>query len=192
MPQDPITWSDLISVWLTTAAALIAGLLWSTTYEDPAFEARWGRRVVVDPSGDIIVAGEVETEDPRHGRDRDVMLWRYSADGELLWSHQQDFGNPRDVVRALLLAPDGSIVISGGTGIWRGDTGASYGLFDVLLASFSATGELQWFDTLEFADVEMDLGTTLALDDCGGFFVGGTSWEDDEHADRPWHARYMP
>lgn len=164
-------------------------LLWSTTYEGVMFPSELrATEIAIEPGGDIVLAGR-----QRLGvtGGTDVVVWRSTSEGELVWMTVHDFGHPDDRIGNLVISPRGDIIVTGAIGDQNPARGDIIGAFDVLLASFaSADGSLQWSDTLELS--EIDSGRGLVLDQCGGLIVGGGSFEAKEYASRPWLGRYMP
>ena len=104
------------------------------TYDGGSIDSGWA--MAIQPDGKIVVAGNTHTVGS--GRDYDLLVLRYNADGSLDNSFgadgivTYDGGSEHEYGRAVAIQPDGKIVVAGGTGI------VSYG--DLLVLRYNADG----------------------------------------------------
>lgn len=158
----------------------------------PEGEVRWvkqfgGRykdmiwRVAVDPSDNVFVQGVFADEvswggDPlktRNGNDNDIVLAKYDANGNHLWSRR--FGNAfNELAGGLAVDAAGFASITGSFDLsidfGKGEVPAA-GESDVYVARFSPTGELVWSTT--FGASREDIGFGIAADQTGNVVVAG-------------------
>jgi hypothetical protein len=143
-----------------------------------------------DAVGGVYVVGATGGElGGAQAGDGDAWVARYGGAGEVLWIRQ--FGTSR-VELALAAAPErlGGVVLAGQTFGHLASTNA--GGSDAWLASYDASGNRRWIQQL--GSEKDDAALTLANDEEGGAFVGGSTdgmlggvslgWED------AWLARY--
>ncbi|EAU69795.1 conserved hypothetical protein [Stigmatella aurantiaca DW4/3-1] len=110
-------------------------ILWEHVPEDPQVEA--GRAITVLPDGGIVVAGfswkEVLV-------DREAKVWRFSAEGSLLW--EKFYGGARnDMGEGIAHLADDSLVVVGST------LSKGAGKTDVWTFGLSPEGDLLWEET---------------------------------------------
>lgn len=129
---------------------------------------------VAGDAGGIVVAGWIEH--PFSGVRRQSALWRLSADGEQLWTTEEDaFDGVSGHFSHVVADPDGQLLVVGSAG------DPVNGMF---VAGYSAQGERQWWDGGPSA--EFGHGHALALDSCGSVYVAGTMEQEGRIA------RYTP
>ena len=133
----------------------------------------YGRSVAVAPDGKIVVAGN-----SWNGRDFDVAVARYNADGSLDASFDGDgklttaIGTSYDGGFSVVVQPDGKIVVAGS--LWNGNNSdfaiVRYNIDGSLDATFDGDGYL----TTDF-DASDDSGASVALEADGKIVVAGYS-----------------
>nr|HEX4313065.1 hypothetical protein [Kofleriaceae bacterium] len=138
--------------------------------------------VAIDPQGNIIVQGQFADVSEwggaplkaGGGSDNDVVLAKYNANGEHLWSKR--FGDAfNDVAGGVGVDPSGHITMTGSfdqtVSFGDGDRHTSKGESDIFVARFTPDGALEWAKTFG-ADRE-DIGWGIAVDDHGNSVTTG-------------------
>lgn len=146
--------------------------------------------VAVDPRGNVYLQGVFrDTADwggkpltAHGGSDNDVVLAKYDANGDPLWS--QGFGNAfNDVAGGLTVDPAGNVTMVGSfdrsVSFGPGDDHASAGEADAFVARFTGDGKLMWAHSFG-ADRE-DIAYGVAADAAGntvttGWFQGSVDF----------------
>jgi putative cell wall-binding protein len=127
--------------------------------------------VVVDGSGNVIVAGRTEGtlpgQTPAGGYDGFVR--KYDAAGVVLWTAQ--FGTVGgDAVNGVAVDGSGHIYVAGSTGgTLPGETSA--GGYDGFVRKYDAAGGVRWTD--QFGSVDVDVVYGVAVDGSGNVIVAG-------------------
>ena len=133
--------------------------LWQQSFGQPS-DKEIGNGLVVMPNGDLIAAGE-----STGAINSDIYILRTNAAGDLLWENYYDFSAGKDdKARALVLADDNQLVLSGFTTVGA----QSIGLIAKVGADGVSTSPV-WTGTFPSADIY-----GLAKDNQGGYFVTGT------------------
>ncbi len=146
-----------------------------TSTADPAFG------VAIDASS-VYVAGTTRGTFPgeTNAGGVDTFLWKYDADGNVLWSHQ--FGTS-DTDICCGIAIDGSrVYLSGATrGTFSGETHNGYLTTDAFLRSYVSDGRSTWTRQFGTSSTDVYLGSScgcdhgaVAVDASGMYFVGTT------------------
>ena len=149
---------------------------WSKRFGD--IHADYGLSIVVEPSGDAIVAGAFQgTADfgggplTSAGWD-DIFLARYDSTGSHLWSRRFG-GTGIDQVTSIATDSSGNIFMTGmfwdaidlGGGVLSGS------LYDIFLSKYDASGNHLW--SKRFGGLGSDQGFGVATDALGNVFVTG-------------------
>ena len=155
---------------------------------NPAGGVQWARRaggegyqlgsdVKVDTVGNVFWVGEFETNilfdaATLTSDSFNVFMAAYDSAGTRLWSRKLGDGEIADLPR-IALGPDGRMLC---TAVYFGEYAIGNealpsGIDDVLLASFSAAGDLQWATT--FGGDELDACTDLLVDSRGDIYLTG-------------------
>lgn len=161
--------------------------LWTQTHDGPARRTDIATAICLDESGNAYVAGVVRSEGQIHDQYseinlRDILVQKYSADGDLLWTMQYD--SPRHGYESVLAMSwdrhDGLYLAGIAQGIYPSPTATSSGLVLKLDAS---DGEILWRHIVTPQSERMDYSWLLnLLVDAGGHaFVGGASLQPDRH-----------
>jgi len=151
--------------------------LWSKSFGD--WDSQWAHAVAVDASGNVIVAGYIQsTVDFGGGAltsagSDDIFVAKFGSEGSHLWS--QRFGDG-DLQRASALAVDapGNVVVTGrfsGTVDFGGGTLTSAGSDDIFVAKFGSDGSHLW--SKRFGDGSVQVATAVAVDASGNVVVTG-------------------
>ena len=142
--------------------------LWIRFYQSPAKKGSAGARIAVDRDGNVIVAGTVGVAPPASGGGRDVVVLKYSPDGERKWAVRWDgAANKDDYAADLALDSSGAAYVAGGT------RGAATGQ-DYLALAVTPAGAVRWAWTYDGPGVR-DYATGVAVDGGGNCYVTGSS-----------------
>ena len=141
--------------------------------------------VAVDGQGNIYAQGQFVDQvsfggavlKAGGGSDTDVVLAKYSPDGEHLWS--QRFGNAfNDIAGGVVVDNAGNVTMTGSfdKSIVFGDGEfQALGEADIYVASFDSAGKLRWSHT--WGGPREDIGYGIAVDGSGNIVV--TGWFQD-------------
>ena len=116
--------------------------------------ADYGESLAVAPDGSLLLTGYT-TSFGAGGQD--VFLAKFYSNGSLAWA-QTLGGAGNDEGNSLVIAPDGSLVLTGLT------TSFGAGSYDVLLAKFQSNGNLAWVQTLGGTGSDQGYGLAIAPD----------------------------
>lgn len=126
--------------------------------------------LTTDDAGNVYFAGRTSgdlLEFDNAGND-DVFVGAYSADGTLLWLHQQG-GELFDWPSSIAVHPDGTVYVGGSSGISDAD-GSQY---TGMVWSYDSEGTP--IDTLEFAEGENTNVREVVVTPQGAVYVAGTT-----------------
>src|SRR5262249_55453186 len=141
------------------------------------------RYVAVDAQGSIYVEGvfmdQVDFGSGKKlvgagGKDNDIVLAKYDANGDHMWS--QRFGNAFDDVAGGVPAdPSGHVTVTGAfdesVTFGDGDKHQSLGHSDIFVARFTTDGKLEWAKS--FGGEREDIGQGIAVDANGNTITTG-------------------
>ena len=146
-------------------------LLWSATYRGVRPLGDYTEGLAIDAVGNIYVTGRAGTV---HANE-DLVVLKYSVNGQLLWDYHGGPGaGPVSVGRALHIDAAGNVNVTG-TG-----SPVNSGL-DVLTLKLDAQGQLLWSSFYSRTNGSgTDHGLSLAVDAAGNVFVVGPSASDSE------------
>jgi uncharacterized delta-60 repeat protein len=138
-------------------------LLWQKTWGGSSTEG--GCALAVDGSGSIFVTGSTNSFGEYSP---DVILLKYSADGEILW--QQTWGGTRncDWGEGICVDDTGKVYITGVTERFSDNDE------DLLLLEYSTGGELLWQGV--WGRGEADIGNSIAVDRKGRIYIAGQTY----------------
>ncbi len=105
----------------------------------------------------------------------DAFVAKYSAAGACLWSRDIGGSGTNTRVMAVAVNGTGNVVVTGGfqgAADFGGAVLTSAGSYDVFVASYSATGTLQW--AKRFGDTGYDYAYGLTVDGSGNVLVAGS------------------
>ena len=140
------------------------------------------RAVAVDAQGSIYVQGVFayranwggEDLKAGGGSDNDIVLAKYDANGEHVWSKRFG-GDFNDVAGGIALDPSGHITMTGSfdrtASFGEGDSHTSKGESDIVVARFTPDGKLEWAKT--FGAKREDVGWGIAVDAAGNSVTTG-------------------
>jgi hypothetical protein len=116
--------------------------------------------LVATQDGNFVVAGY-------SGNNMDAALWKFDAEGNLLWEAIEDFFGGGDIANAIIELEDGNLVIAGLTEVTGLNT-------DFLIGKFSAEGELIWLNhTGDVINADEAHGIAPTFD--GGYVITGSA-----------------
>ena len=136
-------------------------LVWAQTLGGIA--ADQGNSIVITPDGSLVLTGYTSSFG---AGSNDVLIAKFQANGSLAWA-QTLGGTGDDRGNSLAIAPDGGVVLTGGS------TSFGAGANDILIAKFQANGTLTWAQT--FGGPSYDFGLSLAISFDGSPFLTGYS-----------------
>ena len=166
---------------------------WTVQTGDPAAADRF-YAVAADGSGGAYVAGYTGgtfSGEPRGG-DKDAVVARVSAAGQLLWSRQIG-GAGEDKALVVVVAPDGAVWVGGSAG--QAMPGQTHGGgVDGWVARLSGAGELEWLRQVATAATDQVTGlvarpdgSVVAVGHTGGALGAPSRGENDVVA-QAWSA----
>ncbi|WP_116952248.1 alpha/beta hydrolase-fold protein [Jiangella endophytica] len=134
-------------------------LAWVTQFGDPAAADR-AYASVPAPDGGLYVAGYTSGSvgGTANAGDKDALLARLGADGELLWTRQLG-GAGEDKALAVTIGADRRVYVAGVTSQAM-PGGTAHGGLDAWVARFTADGKQDWLS--QFGTTESDQFTALA------------------------------
>lgn len=122
-----------------------------------------GHGVVVDAAGDIYVLG-----DAYWSNYRDVMVFKYTPAGVLVWEARYDGpGHSWDEPAGIQLMPGGGVVVTA-------SSENAQGADDIVTLRYSAFGTLEWEQRYSHPSGFWDLPTDIEVDAAGNIYVTGS------------------
>jgi hypothetical protein len=165
--------------------------LWQAWYDGPDGMSDFAEALAVDSAGNVRVTGYSAGS----GTGFDYVTLAYDPEGALQWSARYDGPGHKDYGRAISLAGEGNVVV----------TGASNG--DYATVMYGPAGDQIWVDRYDGPVHEYDGAKDVAVDEAGNVYVTGysvgyvQSWLWDYHdfatlkydsmGNRIWVARYQ-
>jgi uncharacterized delta-60 repeat protein len=137
-------------------------LLWDRRYNGAYGGWDQGYAMAVDSSGDIVITGRTQTAQ----YDDDILIIKYDATGNLLWSRNYEGVGGWDLPAALALATDDSICIAG-----KGRQSENND--DLIVVKYDADGTFLWDYWYDGPDAEEDRAYAIVLDDQDTVYVAG-------------------
>jgi hypothetical protein len=140
----------------------------------------YAHAVCVDPSGNVIIAGEVE--DTAHfgnvhvaakSKDNDIFIAKYSTNGDIMYVKLAG-GYTNDKAYAVASDKDGNAYITGhieGTASFGSFNITSVGAKDVFVAKYNSTGVEQW--AVRAGGPNTDEGKGISVNASGELYVTG-------------------
>jgi hypothetical protein len=153
-----------IFLWIGSAGAQPA-VEWQTPYGGPMEE--YASSIVRDAQGNAYVLGTVYNDETY----ADILLVKYSPQGQILWSQEFDTGLANDDAGfEIKVDSAGNVYVAGATHV-----GLYYEDVDLLLVKYDASGSLAWFRTWDGPENAYDAGFALTLDPSGSPVVAGVT-----------------
>jgi len=158
--------------WLVRKFDAVGNVLWSDRYNGSANDEDRAQGVVVDASGNAVVAG-YETSSGASGMD--ALTRKYSGGGALLWSRAwDDPDNGFDAASAVAADSSGNVYAAG----YAGNA--------ALLLKYDSNGNLQWSRTCRAAGSVEEEYLGVACDSSGNVTAAGRA---DDGTDTDWVLR---
>jgi outer membrane protein assembly factor BamB len=150
---------------------LSCGTLWRATYDDPFQGGATGRRLVLDPSGNVYVAGTACTglscdEFGCGCAGAGFLTAKYDSAGTLLWAQTYTDGVGLDMPNAIAVDATGNVYVTGES---QGAT------FDYVTLKYAPDGTQLWERRYDGPGHGYDSARALTIDSAGNVIVTGTS-----------------
>jgi hypothetical protein len=127
----------------------------------------YGRKIAVDPEGNVVVAGDTDTNDGITGAD--FLIIKYSGAGIPLWTNRYNgTANGDDRAYALGVDQAGNVFVAG-------SSGDAIGGINYATLGYSPAGEPLWTNRYDGPANGEDVARALAVDYNGTVFVTGYS-----------------
>ena len=151
------TWVGMDDIFLLKYSPE-GSLLWQKTWGETGSEG--ASALGLDSNGDVYIAGATDSFGTG---DSDVLLLKYSTDGDLLW--QKTWGGYyRDSANAISIGIDGSIYVVG--------YGWGYG---AIVLKYSTDGNLLWQKS--YGSSQFGAAKAVSVDENGILYVAGSTQE---------------
>jgi uncharacterized delta-60 repeat protein len=136
---------------------------WTRRYDGTADGEDYARGLVIDKSGNIIVAGH-----SMGNLDYDPVTIKYNPAGDVQWVQRYDkqHSNIGNKAKAIATDDSGNVYIAG---TWE---------FDYLTVKYSAAGDERWFAPYNGTGNHIDIASAIAVDNAGNVYITGQSRAD--------------
>ena len=142
--------------------------LWVARYNGPGNFHDYGKKIEVDPSGNIYVAGLCD-EDSWGGSD--FLLIKYDSDGNELWVERYDGpGDYKDRLNDIVIDSDGNVYTTGQCSVI-----GSWDDLDYITMAYDSSGNQLWMYSYNGPANSSDISNAIALDLSGNVYVTGSS-----------------
>lgn len=144
---------------------------WEKYLGGASFDA--GKKIINTSDGNFVVGAEVASTDgigTGNAGDADVIIFKYSPKGDLLWATRLGGSGPEDFGDVIQTA-DGGYAMIGTTDSPDGDIHSIYGKMDLFVVKLNDRGAVQWKQS--YGGTGNDRGFTLLEMYDGGFLLGG-------------------
>lgn len=162
-------------------------LAWTATYNSPANSWDGASAVVVDASGNVVVAGREDRFDL--GQGLNWLIRKYDSDGILIWS--QSYNSPAnrwDGADAMAIDPAGNVVVAGREDQF--DIGQG---FNWLIRKYDSAGNVLWSKSYNSPGNRWDGALAVAVDPNGYVVAAGREDRLDLGQQTNWLIRkYTP
>jgi hypothetical protein len=142
---------------------------WVARYNGPRNSAYVAADLVVDPSGNVFVAGGSHN-DGWQSFPQDFTTIKYTSDGDEQWTAHLTVDSSFGRIVGVVIDNSGCVYVSGSVRRWYGfGWSKSY----IVTAKFDSAGQQRWLRCYDSSSGFNYLGTALAVDREGNVFVGG-------------------
>jgi uncharacterized delta-60 repeat protein len=161
-----VTVRDVTAPVLTAKAPVDVALEWAVRYTSSGDRTDSAERMAVDADGNVYVVGS----GPGPSGNSDILLVKYTTNGQLLWAQYfNGIDNRADQATALAIGSNGAVVVTGRSMNAAGND-------DVVVVRFDpATGVPTWSTVYNGDGRGTDVGVDLAVDGAGNIAVLATS-----------------
>jgi hypothetical protein len=135
---------------------------WDRSYNGPGNDDDFGRALVVDGQGNVIVTGISMGDQTLF----DYGTVKYNSSGTQLWASRYD-GGGWDKAYAICRDADNNVYVTG-------EKEYGSGLTYIATVMYNSSGVQQWVATYEGSSLSW--GTTIDVDKSGNVYVGGVSY----------------
>ena len=151
---------------LTIKYSPLGDCLWRKIYSGKGFWEVTACRIALDGAGSVIITGaQYDGEPVNNGTRNDVVILKYDADGNQLWTPQvYDNARQDDTPNALAVDGAGNISIAGQTGV---------GSAEYLMLYYHPNGSLSWETIYKGTANADDHACGVAFDSAGNVIVTG-------------------
>ncbi|NQY10781.1 MAG: hypothetical protein HRT71_14885 [Flavobacteriales bacterium] len=128
----------------------------------------------VDVQENVYVTGAIESS----GSGLDIILVKYSKDGDLIWSVTYDGDDGEDDI------PNGLVIDENGNILITGESFSTATNKDIITLKYDLNGSFLWEQKFDLGDIvgflvgADDVGSSIALDVLGNVYVSGTSYNN--------------
>ncbi|MEO6694200.1 MAG: SBBP repeat-containing protein, partial [Ignavibacteria bacterium] len=148
--------------------------LWAERYNNPAFNGNDAAAAIeIDNVGNVYVTGRSQGNETFE----DYLTVKYSSEGDQLWvARYNGKGNDDDIAYAIVLDGLGNVYV----------TGSSVGKStseDYVTIKYSPAGDEQWASSYDSDFGDVDIATSISLDNSGNIIVTGFSIGDGTSED---------
>ena len=160
----------LLLTWICLLAPAVGPTVraqcWEAWYTTPGYGLDVGRRVVVDDSGNVYVAGRSRVESTRV----DIVTVKYDANGNELWVNRYDHEQRDDAPWAITLDRFGNVYVTGESQVYIPSIDAS----DYVTIKYRPDGTQAW--VARYGERERnDEASAIAVDSSCNVYVTGRS-----------------
>lgn len=155
--------ATLLFLSVFAAMPLIAQppLAWSQRFNGPPDQSDEARSIAVDAAGNSYVTGASFN----NNFNLDIVTFKYSPTGQILWQMSYDGANDNDEGREIVVDNSGNAYV---TGYSRGGNGQ-----DLIVIKYSPSGTQLWAQVYNGQASSVDDGYAIALDGSGNVYAGG-------------------
>ena len=162
------TWTDYATV---RYAAATGAQSWASRYNGPVSQYDYGRAIAVDNAGGVYVTGT-----SYNFKNSDYVTVRYAAaTGAQSWVSRYD-GAGNDQVAAIAVDNAGGVYVTGSSSTTTSTPATDY----ATVRYAAATGAQSWASRYNGPANGADFAQALAVDNAGGVYVTGTSYNGAE------------
>lgn len=159
---------------LTSRISKSGEVLWTRLYDGPSSGSDAGRLVQADSAGNSYVVGSFESAQGR----RNIVLLRYSPDGDLDWVRQMDStsgsSTDSDSVTAMCFDSDGNVIMVGAKSVFQ--------WYQMLFVrKYRPDGELQWHREYDYSGnfLSHDIPLAVVADSANNLYIAAATETPD-------------
>lgn len=145
-------------------------LAWARTFNGTLNKVEWFAESAVDSSGNTYVSGTTNVNSDQS--QADIVLLKYSPNGQLVWSRTFDGpAHGSDVANNMVIGDDGNIYVVGYVTTLSTSS-------DMVTLKYSPSGTLVWSRQHDGPASSVDVAYAVAADANGNVAVAGEVWAD--------------